>query len=132
MTSGGINIAPQLVEQLLRRDAFIGDAMIYGDRRPYPTALIALNPGEVARFARERGLLVSDHAQLTQHPEVMARVKVAVESANEQLQSYAHIKRFAVIPDELTEAGGELTPTQKIKRKVVAAKYHALLEALYR
>jgi long-chain acyl-CoA synthetase len=131
VTSGGINIAPQLVEQLLRRDAFVGDAMVYGDRRPYPTALIALNREEVARFARQRGLLVPEYAQLTQHPEVMARVKVAVDAANAQLQSYAQVKRFAVIPGELTEAGGELTPTQKMKRTVVAAKYRALLEALY-
>lgn len=132
VTSGGINIAPQFVEQLLRRDAFISDAMVYGDRHPYPTALIALNPEEVARFARQRGLLVPDYAQLTQHPQVMGRVNVAVEAANAQLQSYAQIKKFAVIAGELTEAGGELTPTQKMKRKVVAAKYRALLEGLYR
>jgi long-chain acyl-CoA synthetase len=132
VTSGGLNIAPQLVEQLLRRDAFIADAMVYGDRRPYPTALIALDAGELGRFARERGLLVSDYAQLAQHPEVVARVQVAVDAANGRLQSYAHIKRFAVMPGELTEAGGELTPTQKMKRKVVAAKYRALLESLYR
>jgi long-chain acyl-CoA synthetase len=132
VTSGGINIAPQALEQLLRRDAFIGDAMIYGDRRPYPTALIALNPEEATRFARQRGLLVPDYARLTQHPEVTARVNAAVEAVNAQLQSYAQIKRFAVIPGELTEAGGELTPTQKMKRKVVAAKYGALLDALYR
>jgi long-chain acyl-CoA synthetase len=131
VTSGGVNVAPQLIEQLLRRDAFIADAMIYGDQRPYPTALIALDPDQAARFARQRGLLVSDYAQLTRHPEVQARVRAAVEAANAQLQSYAQIKKFAVIPGELTEAGGELTPTQKMKRKVVAAKYRALLEALY-
>ena len=132
VTSGGINIAPQLVEQLLRRDVFIADAMIYGDRRPYPTALIALNPDEVVRFARQRGLLVSDYARLTQHPEITARVTAAVEAVNAQLQSYAQIRKFAVIPGELTEAGGELTPTQKMKRRVVAAKYDALLRNLYR
>lgn len=132
VTSGGLNIAPQRVEQLLRRDVVIADAMVYGDRRPYPTALIALDAGEVGRFARERGLLVSDYAQLAQHPEVVARVQVAVDAANGRLPSYAHIERFAVIPGELTEAGGELTPTQKMKRKVVAAKYRDLLEALYR
>jgi long-chain acyl-CoA synthetase len=132
VTSGGINIAPQLVEQLLRRDAFIADAMIYGDRRPYPTALIALDPDEVVRFARQRGLLVSDYARLTQHPEITARVTAAVDAVNAQLQSYAQIKKFAVIPGELTEAGGELTPTQKMKRQVVAAKYDALLRNLYR
>jgi long-chain acyl-CoA synthetase len=131
VTSGGVNIAPQLVEQLLRRDALVADAMVYGDRRPYPTALIALNREELTRFARERGVLVTDYAQLARHPRVTARVQAAVEAANAQLQSYARIKKFAVIPEELTERGGELTPTQKVKRRVVAGKYRALLEELY-
>jgi long-chain acyl-CoA synthetase len=74
---------------------------------------------------------VTDVGQLARHPEVLARVQVAVEAANAHLQSYARIKRFAIIPGELTEAGGELTPTQKLKRRVVAAKYRDLLEALY-
>jgi long-chain acyl-CoA synthetase len=131
VTAGGVNIAPQRVEQLLRRDALVADAMVYGDRRPYPTALIALNREELTRFARERGVLVTDYAQLARHPRVTARVQAAVEAANAQLQSYARIKKFAVIPEELTERGGELTPTQKVKRRVVAGKYRALLEELY-
>jgi long-chain acyl-CoA synthetase len=132
VTSGGVHIAPQLVEQLLRRDPFIGEAMLYGDRRPYPTVLVALDPQEVGRFARQRGLLVQDFAQLAQHPQVVARVRAAVEAANAHLQSYAQIKKFAVIPGELTEAAGELTPTQKVRRRVVAGKYRDLLDALYR
>jgi long-chain acyl-CoA synthetase len=131
VTSGGVNIAPQQIEQLLRQDALIAEAMVYADRRPYPTALVALDTGTLARFARQRGLLVTDVGQLARHPEVLARVQVAVEAANAHLQSYARIKRFAIIPGELTEAGGELTPTQKLKRRVVAAKYRDLLEALY-
>jgi long-chain acyl-CoA synthetase len=132
VTSGGINIAPQLVERLLRHDPFISDAMVYGDGRPHPIALLALNREAVMRYARERGVLVTDYTQLTQHPQITARAKAAVEAANAHLQPYAQIKKCAVIPAELTEAGGELTPTQKMKRKVVAVKYGALLEALYR
>jgi long-chain acyl-CoA synthetase len=132
VTSGGINIAPQLVEELLRRDAFIADAMVYGDRRPYPTALIALDRDEVTRFARRRGLLVTDHGELARHAQIRARVQEAVDAANAQLSSYAQIKKFAIIPGELTEAGGELTPTQKLKRRVVAERYQTLLEGLYR
>jgi long-chain acyl-CoA synthetase len=131
ITSGGTNIAPQPIEQMLRQDSVIGDAMIYGDQRPYPTALVALDPDEVARFARQMGLLATDYAELTRHPRLRARVQAAVDRANAQLQSYAQVKRFAIIPGELTEAGGELTPTQKMKRTVVAAKYRALLEELY-
>jgi long-chain acyl-CoA synthetase len=132
VTSGGINIAPQLVERLLRQDPFIGDAMVYGDGRPYPTALLALNRDAVMRYAGERGVLVTEYTQLSQHPQITARAKAAVEAANAHLQSYAQIKKCAIIPAELTEAAGELTPTQKMKRKVVAAKYSVLLEGLYR
>ena len=132
VTAGGINVAPQHVESLLRRDPFVSHAMVHGDRRPYPTALIAVDPRAVARFARERGIVETDHARLTAHPEVIERVGRAVEAANAELASYARIKKFALVPADFTEEGGELTPTQKVRRKVVADKYQALLDALYR
>jgi long-chain acyl-CoA synthetase len=132
VTSGGINIAPQLVENLLRSDPLISQAMVYGDRRPYPTALVALDPGEVVSFARERGILVVDPEALARHPTIVERVAQIVDATNAKLQSYARVKRFAVLPAELTEEAGELTPTQKVKRRLVAEKYRDVLEALYR
>jgi len=131
VTSGGVNIAPQLVENLLRRDPFISQAMVYGDRRPFPVALVTLNPHEVVSLARNEGILVTDPAQLGRHPKVTDRVARIVKAANSELQSYARIKKFAVLPAELTEAAGELTPTQKVKRQIVGEKYHALLDSLY-
>ncbi len=132
VTSGGINIAPQHIENLLTSDRFISHAMIYGDRRPYPTALIAVDPEELSGFARARGILVTDYAQLTRHPDVVARVARTVQAKNAELQSYARIKKFAVVPADFTEEGGELTPTQKVKRKAVAEKYRTVIESLYR
>ncbi|MFQ5898890.1 MAG: AMP-dependent synthetase/ligase [Candidatus Methylomirabilia bacterium] len=132
VTAGGINIAPQNIENLLKGDPFVSQAMVYGDRRPYPVALIAVNPEEVAKFAKAEGVLVTDYAQLTQHPKVNERVGRTVEEKNAQLQSYAKIKRFAVVPADFTQEGGELTPTLKVKRKVVAEKYRDILESLYR
>jgi long-chain acyl-CoA synthetase len=132
VTSGGINIAPQQLERLLASDPFVGQAMVYGDGRPYPAALIAIDPQELARFAREHGIVVDDYARLTRHPAVVERVARAVEATNARVQSYARIKRFALVPDVLSEAGGELTPTLKVRRKVVAEKYAALLDSLYR
>jgi long-chain acyl-CoA synthetase len=132
VTSGGINIAPQLVENLLRADPLVSQAMVYGDRRPYPVALVTLNPHEVARLARAAGLLVEDLARLGRHPRVVERVEHIVETTNARLPSYARIKRFAVLAEELTEEGGELTPTQKVKRRIVADKYREVLEGLYR
>ncbi|MBI4560406.1 MAG: AMP-binding protein, partial [Candidatus Rokubacteria bacterium] len=131
VTAGGMNIAPQNIENLLKTDPFISQAMIYGDRRPYPVALITVNPEEVGKFAKEQGILVTDYAQLTKHPKVVERVGRIVEEKNAELQSYAKIKKFAVVPADFTQEGGELTPTLKVKRKVVAEKYRNVLESLY-
>jgi long-chain acyl-CoA synthetase len=132
VTSGGVNIAPQHIENLLTSDPFISHAMVYGDRRPYPTALIAVDPQEAAWFARTQGIVSTDYARLSRHPEVIDRVARAVQATNAQLQSYARIKKFAVVPEAFTEESGELTPTQKLRRKVVAEKYGALIDSLYR
>jgi long-chain acyl-CoA synthetase len=132
VTAGGMNIAPQNIENLLKGDPFISQAMVYGDRRPYPVALITVNLEELAKFAKEQGILVTDYAQLTKHPKVLERVGRIVEEKNAQLQSYAKIKKFAVVPADFTQEGGELTPTLKVKRKVVAEKYKDMLESLYR
>lgn len=131
VTSGGINIAPQAIENLLREDPFIGQAMVYGDRRPYPVALVALDRERLFQFARTHGLLSGDYASLSRHPRVLARVERIVAEKNARLPSYARIKKFAVLPADLSEEAGELTPTQKLKRKLVAEKYADLLEGLY-
>jgi long-chain acyl-CoA synthetase len=132
VTAGGMNIAPQNVENLLKGDPFVSQAMVYGDRRPYPVALITVNPEELQKFAREQGVLTSDPASLVKHPKILERVGRIVEEKNTQLQSYAKIKKFAVLPADFTQEGGELTPTLKVKRKVVVEKYREALEALYR
>lgn len=91
----------------------MSEVVVYGDRRPYPVALITLNPTGTATFGRDCALPTTDHAELARHPAVVERVARIVEAKNAELPSYARIKRFAVLPGEFTEAGGELTPTQK-------------------
>jgi long-chain acyl-CoA synthetase len=132
VTSGGANIAPQPIERGLRADPIVNQAVVIGDRRPYPVALLTLDAGELRRFARDRGILVTDPELLLRHPEIVARVDGAVAAVNARLQSYARVKRFALLPGELTEDAGELTPTQKIRRRYVAEKYRAQIDALYR
>jgi len=131
VTSGGANIAPQVVENLLRSDPFISQALVYGDGRPYPVALVTVDPEAATRLARSAGIVWTDPAHLAQQPAVLARVERIIAEKNAHLQSYARIKRFAVLPAELTEEAGEVTPTQKLKRKKVAEKYAGLLESLY-
>jgi len=132
VTAGGMNVAPQNIENMLKADPFISQVMVHGDRRPYPVALITVNPEELTKFARDQGLLVNDPAVLVKHPKVVERVGRTVEEKNTQLQSYARIKKFAVLAGDFTLDGGELTPTLKVKRRVVAQKYAAVLDGLYR
>jgi long-chain acyl-CoA synthetase len=132
VTAGGMNIAPQNVENLLKGDPFISQVMVYGDRKPYPVALITINPEELGKFARDHGILATDAAVVVKHPKVVERVGRTVEEKNSQLQSYARIKKFTILPGDFTQEGGELTPTLKVKRKVVSNKYLTAIEELYR
>ena len=132
VTAGGMNIAPQNIENLLKADPFVSQVLVYGDRRPYPVALITVNPEELTKFARDQGIIASDPSVVTKHPKVVERIARTVEEKNSQLQSYAKIKKFTVLPADFTQEGGELTPTMKVKRKVVAEKYRQAIDELYR
>jgi long-chain acyl-CoA synthetase len=132
VTAGGMNIAPQNIENLLKGDPFISQAMVYGDKRPYPVALITLNPEELAKYAREQGILDTDPSSLAKNPKVMARVSRIVEERNAELQSYAKVKKFMILPGDFTVENGLLTPTLKVKRRVITDKHRELLDSLYR
>jgi long-chain acyl-CoA synthetase len=125
-------VAPQNIENMLKADPFISQVVVYGDRRPYPVALITVNPDELDKFAREQGILASEPELLAKHPKILDRIGRTVEEKNTHLSSYAKIKKFTVLPNDFTQDGGELTPTLKVKRKVVAEKYHKAIEELYR
>ena len=132
VTAGGMNIAPQNVENLLKGDPFISQAMVHGDKRPYPVAIITLNPEELAKFAKEQGILDAEPAALAKHPKVVDRVSRIVEARNAELQSYAKIKKFAILPADFTVENGLLTPTLKGKRRIITDKHRELLDSLYR
>ena len=132
VTAGGMNIAPQNIENLLKGDPFISQAMVHGDKRPYPVALLTLNPEELAKFAREQGILITDPGTLAKHPKVLQRVSRIVEERNTGLQSYAKVKKFAILPDDFTVDNGLLTPTLKVKRKIITDQHRELLDSLYR
>ncbi len=131
VTAGGMNIAPQNIENLLKGDPFISQAMVHGDKRPYPVALLTVNPDELVKFAKEQGILITDPAALVKHPKVVERVSRIVENKNTELQSYAKIKKFAILPGDFTVDNGLLTPTLKVKRKVITEKNREILDSLY-
>jgi long-chain acyl-CoA synthetase len=132
VTAGGINIAPQNIENMLKADPFISQVMVVGDRRPFPIALVTLNADELSKFARDKGILSPDATALVKHPVVVERVKRTIDEKNADLQSYAKVKKFAILAGDFSQEGGELTPTLKVKRKVVAEKHHDVIEGLYR
>src|SRR5262245_9431799 len=130
-TAGGSYVAPQYIENLLKGDPFVSQALVYGDRRPYPVALVTLNAEELGKFARNAGLGEKPLAELARNPAIVERVRRTVDGINEKLASYAKVKRFAVLPGDFTVESGELTPTLKVKRKVVSHNYADLIESLY-
>jgi long-chain acyl-CoA synthetase len=131
ITAGGKNLTPANLERDLKRSRYISEAVMHGDRRPYPVALITLDAQEIALWAQARGL-PEDVATLSSHPSVRALIQAELDRVNAHHARVSQIKRFAILDHDLTIAAGELTPTLKVRRAVVNAHYAATLDALYR
>jgi long-chain acyl-CoA synthetase len=131
VTAGGKNVAPQPVESRLKESPFIDNAVLIGDGRPYIVALLAPDAEAVARWGRERNLEPEPLDSLLAEPELRASFEQAIDGVNRELARFEQIKRFRVLPRPLTVDGGELTPTLKVKRRVVAAAYADFIEAMY-
>jgi long-chain acyl-CoA synthetase len=125
-------MSPANIEQRLKEGSpLIGQAIAIGDRRPYNVALIVLDPDASAAFAGRHGLADASPAAMSAEPSVLEEVRAGVERANSHLSRVEQIKRFRVLPCDWPPAGDELTPTMKLKRKPIAEKYGAEIEALY-
>jgi long-chain acyl-CoA synthetase len=131
ITSGGENISPAAVENVLVANALIGQALAFGDRRKFVVALLTLD-GEVApAWARARGIEASSLAELAENPVVLEAVRAAVEAANQHLARVQQVKRWQLLPVEWTAESEELTPTFKLKRRVIHNKYADVIDSLY-
>jgi long-chain acyl-CoA synthetase len=130
VTAGGKNVAPQNLENDLKASKFVSQAMVVGDRQPYIAALITLDPESLPAWAAERGL-PTDMASLVQTDEVRELVQGIVDEVNADRSRYEQIKRFAILPRDFTMDDGELTPTLKLKRRVVAQHFGDELDGLY-
>ena len=131
VTSGGKNVAPQNVENLLKTDKFVSQAFVYGDRKKYLTAILTLVPEEIGKWAGENGIAERDIVALARDTRVVAMMGARVDEMNRSLASFEQIKKFVLLGNDFTQETGELTPTLKVKRKVVIQKYGMLLDALY-
>ncbi|MGQ0481055.1 MAG: long-chain fatty acid--CoA ligase, partial [Pseudonocardia sp.] len=133
INAAGKNMSPANIESELKSSSIlIGQAVCIGDARPYNVALLVLDPDSVPAFAAEHGIDGSDLATFSREPAVLAEVGAGVERANARLSRVEQIKRWTLLPNEWLPAGDELTPTMKLRRKPVAAKYADEIEALYR
>ena len=131
INAAGKNMSPANIEARLKTSSpLIGQAICIGDRRPYNTALIVLDPDVAAEWAAERDLDPSP-VSLAREPSVVEEIERGVEEANGHLSRVEQVKRFEVLGVDWLPGGDELTPTMKLKRKPIAAKYAAEIEALY-
>ncbi len=131
ITAGGKNLTPANIENDLKQSRFISQAVMHGDRRPYPVALITLDPEEIVPWATEQGL-PEDIPTLASSSEVAELVQAELDRANSSYAQVEQIKRFAILQEDLSIEHGELTPTLKVKRSVVNERYADVLDSLYR
>ena len=131
VTAGGKNIAPQPIENLIKTSGFILNAVMIGDKRKFPVMLVVPNPEAVKAWAAGRGLPSDDYPALLKHPDTVARVEREVMASLRDLASYETPKKFLLLAQDFTVESGELTPTMKVKRRVVEKKYAQEIERLY-
>jgi long-chain acyl-CoA synthetase len=130
ITAGGKNITPANLENDLKHSPFISQAVMYGDRRPYPVALVTLDVEVVVPWAQQRGL-PGDVDVLAQHPDIHDLVQQALDSVNSRYSQVEQIKRFAILGHDFAHETGELTPTLKVRRNVIFDRYAGVFDALY-
>lgn len=131
ITAGGKNIAPQFLEGKLKQIPAVSQAVAIGDRRPYVVALLAVDPNTVAAEAEKAGISATTAEEAAASDAFRAYVMAQVEEINKGLARYESIKKIALLPREMTTDSGELTPTMKLKRRVIHANHKDTIEGLY-
>jgi long-chain acyl-CoA synthetase len=131
VTSGGKNVAPQNLENELRGDPLISQVVVHGDRRPYLVALVTLNLDEARRFAAVNGIEDLRPEALAADVRVRERVQRVIDTLNVKQPGFSTIRKFAILAEDFSVEGGQLTPTLKVKRKACAEKYRRLLDGMY-
>jgi long-chain acyl-CoA synthetase len=131
ITSSGKNIAPSNIENHLKESPLVGHALAFGDNRPYVVAILTLDPEIAPLVAARHGITDTDLASLARAPEIRAAVQQAVDAANARLSRPEQVKRWTLLPTEWTAESAELTPTLKLRRRVVHGMYADEIDALY-
>ncbi len=130
VTAGGKNVAPQPLENSLKTDQFIAQAMVIGDQRNFISAVIVPQAEVIEAWAADNGI-DGDLVSLCRHPKVYEHLQQLIEAKMENFSRYERIKKFTLVPDEFSQEAGELTPTLKLKRRVLLAKYADVIDQMY-
>ena len=130
ITAGGKNITPANFEGDMKQHALVSQCVMVGDRLPYLTALVTLDPEEAPEWAQANGV-PTDLATLTASPEIRAELERHMAEVNKKYAQVEQVKKLAILPHDLTQETGELTPTLKVKRAVVVDKYAGDIDRMY-
>lgn len=131
ITAGGKNVAPQNLEGLIKGISEISQAVIIGDKRKYLTALLTLEEAAANRWADANGLGGASLTELAKQEKFQAYIQAQVDSINADLARYETVKKFVILPDDFSPETGELTPTMKVKRRIINQKYATQIESMY-
>jgi long-chain acyl-CoA synthetase len=131
ITAGGKNITPSEIENQLKFSPYITDAVVIGDKRPFLVALVMIDHENVEKFAQDNAVPFSNYASLCRRPEVQALIQDEIDRVNKAFARVEQVKKFRLIEQKLTVEDEELTPTMKLKRKLVNEKYKDLIESMY-
>jgi long-chain acyl-CoA synthetase len=131
ITSSGKNVSPSYIENILKMSNYISQAVVFGEGKNYLSALITLNPEETIKFARENDIGFSDFPDLTRKKEIIDLIQKEIEQKNEELARIEQIRKFTILEGEFRQDREEVTPTFKVKRKVIGERYRDMVEAMY-
>ena len=131
ITAGGKNITPSEFENQLKFSPFITDAVVIGDKRPFLVALVMIDHENVERYAQDAAIPFSNFASLCRRPEIQELIQAEIDRINKGFARVEQVKKFRLIEQKLTAEVEELTPTMKLKRKLVNEKYKQLIEEMY-
>ena len=131
ITASGKNLAPQPIENLFKSDSYLQEVILHGDKRPYLTALVVPNFDALKGLALRQGIPYVTTDELASHPRVYEFIAKRIEEKQKDLANYEKVRKFALLERGLTIEEGEITPTLKVKRRVIAERYKKILDNMY-
>jgi long-chain acyl-CoA synthetase len=131
ITAGGKNVAPQPIEDAIKLSPYITEAILFGDRRSYVVALVTLDQNNVKKWAETQHLPFDSYSEFVKRPELYALIEAEIERQTAHFSRFEKVKKFRIIPNDFTIDTGELTPSLKVRKKVVAEKYADLIDEMY-